>query len=171
MIGIIKYYFEKIYPVLLSIVCTIIMLYYKLNYINSKNIDNVAEGIITFVSLIIGFIGAVLPVVLTVKTESDFVKNIFMRGNNLFVKYLKSTLLFGVLTIIVSILIYFRNEYINSEFYNYVFYLWTFIFISFVLMIYRFFSNMINIIFVPEKIITDNSQEKTEFEKQLEHDN
>lgn len=171
MIGVCKYYIEKYYPVFLSLGIVFIMKYNNINYIHNENMDSAIEGVLTVSALIIGFVGAVLPVVLSVKNDSEFVKYIFEKDKNkLFMKYIKTTLMSGLLTITVSVLLYFRNCFSGSILYNYVFLVWSFCVILFVLSTYRCISHMLNLIFLSDNEIGDNNGyvEKSKYEKILE---
>lgn len=78
----------------------------------SKNINDALDAVITVSSLIIGFLGAVLPVIMSMKNDSKLVKYVFERDKDkLFLKYIKQTLIVGVLVIIVSVTVYFRDQY------------------------------------------------------------
>ena len=65
------------YPYIFAIVFCIFLYKIKFNFINNPNIDNLIEGIITMESIVIGLIGAIIPVILSMKNESKFVKYVF----------------------------------------------------------------------------------------------
>lgn len=171
MIGVCKYYVEKFYPLLLSLCIVFIMKYNNLNYINNKNMDNAIEGVLTVSALIIGFVGAVLPVVLSMKNDSKFVKYIFERDKDkLFMKYMKITLVSGLLTIVISISLYFRAGFSGSKLYNYIFFVWSFCVVLFMLSTYRCINHMLNLFFSSDNEISDNDNnvKKSEYEEILE---
>ena len=171
MIGVCKYYIEKFYPVFLSLSIVFIMKYNNINYINDKNMDSAIEGVLTVSALIIGFVGAVLPVVLSMKNDSKFVKYIFEKDKNkLFMKYMKITLVSGLLTITISVSLYFRDAFSGSKLYNRVFFAWSFCTVLFMLSTYRCINHMLNLIFSPDNEIGNNGDyaEKSKYEKILE---
>lgn len=105
-----KYYAERIFPYMLSLFVVIFMYCTKLNLTDSKNIDAALDGVNTMAALIIGFLGAILPVILGMKNESKFVKYVFERDEKkLFLKYIKTTILFGLLLVVMTISMYFRD--------------------------------------------------------------
>lgn len=58
------------------------------------------------------------------KNESKFVKYIFEKDKNkLFMKYMKITLISGLWTITISVLLYFRECFSGTMLYNHIFFL------------------------------------------------
>lgn len=96
----------------LSVVIFVLFKFVKNSLYQSKNINDALDAVITVSSLIIGFLGAVLPVIMSMKNDSKLVKYVFERDKDkLFLKYIKQTLIVGVLVIIVSVTVYFRDQY------------------------------------------------------------
>lgn len=167
-----KYYAERIFPYMLSLFVVIFMYCTKLNLIDSKNIDAALDGVNTMAALIIGFLGAILPVILGMKNESKFVKYVFERDEKkLFLKYIKTTILFGLLLVVMTISMYFR-DIIDVGIIEKLFYLWSYLVVLFLACTYRSLSNMLNLIFSNDSTYTNDIYEenhvKTEKEKQLE---
>lgn len=103
---------EMLYPYVLSVVIFVLFKFVKNSLYQSKNINDALDAVITVSSLIIGFLGAVLPVIMSMKNDSKLVKYVFERDKDkLFLKYIKQTLIVGVLVIIVSVTVYFRDQY------------------------------------------------------------
>lgn len=103
---------EMLYPYVLSVVIFVLFKFVKNSLYQSKNINDALDAVITVSSLIIGFLGAVLPVIMSMKNDSILVKYVFERDKDkLFLKYIKQTLIVGVLVIIVSVTVYFRDQY------------------------------------------------------------
>lgn len=73
----IKYYCERLYPYVVSLVFTYFFVYKKIDIIHNKNMNSALDCVNTFAALIIGFLGAMLPVVLGMKNESKIVKYVF----------------------------------------------------------------------------------------------
>lgn len=66
-------------------------------------------------SIIIGFIGAIIPVILSMKNESKLVKYVFEKDkDNLFRKYMSITIGIGLIDVTVSLLVY-TKDIINQE--------------------------------------------------------
>lgn len=60
-----------------------------------KNYSDLLDGLVTLISIIIGFLGAMLPIVLSLKENSEFVQYIFKEDREkLFYKYMKEMFLY-----------------------------------------------------------------------------
>ena len=71
---------EMLYPYVLSVVIFVLFKFVKNSLYQSKNINDALDAVITVSSLIIGFLGAVLPVIMSMKNDSKLVKYVFERG-------------------------------------------------------------------------------------------
>lgn len=143
-------FFERMYPYIFAFIFCIFLYKIKFNFINNSNIDNLIEGIITMESIVISLIGAIIPVILSMKNESKFVKYVFENDTKgLFRKYLVSTIGGGLLSITFSLSMYIRDEY-GTLLANIMFYIWIFFIALFLLLTYRSMKYMILIIFSPD---------------------
>lgn len=167
-----RYYFERGYPYVISIVVLVLLYIYKINFISNRNFNDAIDGINTVVSLIVGFLGAILPVILGMKNESKFVKYVFENDTNkLFLKYIKENIVFGLLSLFVSVVLYFKDESIFINIKSYIFYLWTSLIVLFLLLTYRCLSKMLTLIFssdndlAPKNLYEESEEEKSERKK------
>lgn len=71
---------EMVYPYVLSVIIFVLFKFAKNSLYQSKNINDALDAVITVSSLIIGFLGAVLPVIMSMKNDSKLVKYVFERG-------------------------------------------------------------------------------------------
>ena len=160
---------EMLYPYVLSVVIFVLFKFVKNSLYQSKNINDALDAVITVSSLIIGFLGAVLPVIMSMKY-------VFERDKDkLFLKYIKQTLIVGVLVIIVSVTVYFRDQYKDTWYEKWNIPILAYMLLCFLLCTYRCFSNMLNLIFMNDVEIfldDDSFRKKTsrelEFEKECE---
>lgn len=163
---------EMVYPYVLSVIIFVLFKFAKNNLYQSKNINDALDAVITVSSLIIGFLGAVLPVIMSMKNDSKFVKYVFERDKDkLFLKYIKQTLIVGVLVIIVSVTVYFRDQYKGIWYEKWNIPILAYILSCFLLCTYRCFSNMLNLIFMNdvELFLDDDSfRKKTSSELEFE---
>lgn len=84
---------ERLYPYIIAVIVTVVVVKNKLNYVDNSSINDAANAVLTVASIIIGFIGAILPVILGMRNDSAFVKYVFsMDKENLFSKYVKEVL-------------------------------------------------------------------------------
>ena len=70
MIKDLRYYAERMAPYVISFVAPVILWRYDINYIENGNFNDAIDGVNTVAALIIGFLGAMLPVILGMKNES-----------------------------------------------------------------------------------------------------
>ncbi len=168
----IKYYFERGYPYVISMLMFILLYKYKINFMSNRNFNDAIDGISTIGSLIVGFLGAILPVILGMKNESKFVKYVFENDRNkLFLKYIKEDIIFGLLTLLLSFILYFRDEAVFIYIKAYMFCFWVALIILFLLLTYRCLSKILTLIFssdnelLQENLYLESEEEKRERER------
>lgn len=171
-----EYYLERSYPYVISLIIFILLKANEISFVKNNNLNDAIGGINTITSLIIGFLGAMLPVILGMKNESKFVKYVFENDKNkLFLKYIREDIIIGLVLLFISICLYFRYEKVLCIYRDFLFYIWVSLIILFLLVTYRCLSNMLNLIFsTDENLMNDLYQlsdaEKLEREKiQEEH--
>jgi hypothetical protein len=158
------YYSERGYPYICSLVITIVLFRLKINISEIDDYKELLNGLVTLESIIIGFIGAIMPVILSMKNESKFVKYVFEKDKkNLFCKYLKSTILFGLLSASITLIMHIRTG-MSSLVIKFAYYFWIYITVLFLILTYRSMSHMINLVFskddYDEKDMKQNSEEE-----------
>lgn len=158
---------ERLYPYIIAVLVTIVVVKNKLNYVDNSSINDAANAVLTVASIIIGFIGAILPVILGMRNDSAFVKYVLsMDKENLFSKYVKEVLGLGLLLISVSIIMMFKDNYSRTWLHNHIFYGWVFLVISFLLGTYRSVGSMLKLAFYADKNFVEplkpSVQEKTD---------
>lgn len=144
----------------------------KLDFAQSTNLNDALAATITVSSLIIGFIGAILPVIMSMKNDSKIVKYVFEKDTDrLFLKYIKQTLLTGIVAIIVTVTVYFRDLYTENLYFQWCVCVTGYALSCFLLCTYRCLNNMLNIIFSNDNVINNGRssfEEKSEREKKFE---
>lgn len=143
-----KYLSERGYPYVISLIATIICEYTGFNMmVDETGFTELLNGLITLDSIIIGFLGAVMPVILSMKNESKFVKYVFENDEeNLFCKYLKMTLLLGICNVVLCLVLQVRKA-ILIEYQLMCYYVWIFMTVVFLAATYRSMSYMIALVF------------------------
>lgn len=142
-----KYLIERLSPYLVAIIVVGLCRFYKFNMMDDKNYKELLNGLVTLDSIIIGFLGTVMPVILSMKNESKFVRYVFEKDkNNLFCKYLKVTILLGIINVVFSLLMHVRCTMVvplrMKSYYG-----WIFVSTAFLVATYRSMSYMISLIF------------------------
>lgn len=145
-----KLYIERAYPYVFATVICFFMYKIDFVFIKNTNVDNLIDGLVTMESIVIGLIGAIIPVVLSMKNESKFVKYVFENDTQgLFRKYLTVTIGVGLLSVIFSLAMYIREEYTETVL-SVMYYSWIFFIFLFLFLTYRSMKYMILIIFIPD---------------------
>ena len=142
----------------------------KIQFLSCENLNSALDAVNTLTALIIGFLGAILPVILGMKNESKFVKYVFEKDEEkLFLKYIKITIVIGLLLVLTTISMYFVSLIQEKEQQS-LLYIWMFLICLFLLSTYRSLSNMLNLIFSNDSTLDlENGEEnKSEEEIQLE---
>lgn len=167
---------EITYPYIISILVIIPFFIIDNSLYQSENINSALEAVITVTSLIIGFLGAILPIIMSMKNDSKLVKYVFEKDKDkLFLKYIKHTLVIGIALIVIAMTIFFRDQYAGIWYEKYCIVLLIYFMTCFLLCTYRSLSNMLNLIFSNDLEIRkddasflNKSTREVEFEKKCE---
>lgn len=145
-------YAERLYPYAISIGISVLLNRLKFNFLDNANVDNLIDGLVTMESIVIGLIGAIIPVIMSMKNDSKFVKYVFENDTRqLFRKYMTATIACGLTNVACSLAMYLRESFsqiVCKVMYN----AWIFLIFLFLLLTYRSMHYMILIIFTPDKI-------------------
>jgi hypothetical protein len=162
-----KYYCERLYPYILSFVSVTIIYKSEIDILCSNNLNDMLGAVITLESIIIGFLGAIMPVILSMKNESKFVRYVFEKDRkHLFLKYIKITIKFGLLSAALTIILYLQDIINNDIERKVVEYIWLFVTISFFCLTYRCMVYMIILIFSDDSEIFSNVPNNIELESE-----
>ncbi len=167
---------EIIYPYVISMLVLIPFAFISNNLYQSENINAALEAVITVASLIIGFLGAILPIIMSMKNDSKLVKYVFEKDTDkLFLKYIKHTLVVGLIVIILSVTVFFRDQYVDSWYEKWCVAILAYSVSCFLLCTYRSLNNMLNLIFSNDLEIrsrdegfSNKSQREIDFDKRCE---
>jgi len=163
---------ERSYPYFIAIVFVIICIVKQINFVESENLKDALESINTIYSLILGFLGAILPVILGMKNESKLVRYLFEKDENkLFLKYLKANIFWGLIGLFVSVALYFNDVKMMNRAKDGLFYALEFLFVLFCVLTYRCLKNMLDLIFSDDNhlgIEMPEQHRSTEDEKKIQ---
>ncbi len=158
---------ERIYPYLTAAISTLLIrIFCKIDFFASKNLNDALTAIITVTSIIIGFMGAILPVILSMKNDSKVVQYVFQKDKRkLFLEYIKTALGIGLALIIVSIVSYFKDQFTNTCFYNFWQCVIIFMLVCFLCATYRCLKNILNLIFKTDDDLMLSDEKKPSAQK------
>lgn len=154
-----SYITERAYPYFISFILTItiyiidiklqkgILVYSEGN----DSFEKMVENSINIVTIIIGFLGALLPVILSMKNEEGIVNYLFeeVDKDQLFKKYIFSTIYLGVASLFISSMVFLRTSYSSDLLvYKIIHLLWIFLYSAFLLSTLRSMTHMVNVIFI-----------------------
>lgn len=165
-----KYYIERGYPYMLATLASII-LQRVTGVMSNNNFEDLLGGLVTLDSIVIGFFGAIMPVILSMKNESKFVKYVFENDTEgLFIKYLKITIFSGLFSAGFSLALYLRDSFVHLFVKNSLYTGWIFFTVLFLATTYRSLSYMILLVFSKDDCkFNENSEEKrTKTKEELE---
>lgn len=106
---------EKLYPFIFSLLSFIIgFIYLNLVHISyTSAFDNVLNAVITFSSILVGFIGVLLGLLFSI-SNSPIVSKMFEKSEKYVLKnYFIDSIVSGILLVFFSIMLFLR-EYINT---------------------------------------------------------
>lgn len=159
---------ERIYPYIIAASgAWLIWKFGSIEFLASDNLNDALTAIITVTSIIIGFIGAILPVILSMKNDSKVVRYVFQKDKRkLFLEYIKSTLAIGLILIVCAIVPYFSDLYVDTHFYEIWPYVDIYMVICFLCATYRCLNNMLNLIFKSDDDFLSPSVKESSVRKQ-----
>lgn len=133
-------FFEQYYPLIAAIVGIIIFICSSCNFWLSEDFDKVLNGVITFSSILVGFMGALLAILASIR-NTEIVEYIYSHvEKSLFLKYFKFTIIPGLLVVVLSCVMFvIKNNFLGV--------LWTFTTIYFAFASYRIIDILLRIIF------------------------
>lgn len=153
---------EKYYPLVISSIFTLLIAINAEVTSISNKLEKILEAVITFSSILIGFLAAMLGIIFSIK-DTEIIYSILNYDDtkDTFVTYFRKPIISGFLTVIISALLFLDDsipniklEQINLEIITIksLFVLWMFILIYFILSSFR----IIDILMI---IILDKSNE------------
>jgi len=132
-------------PLLIAVLALLISIWFDFTY-TVKNFENVLDGSITFSSIIVGFLGALLGILVSIK-DSEIVKAIFATTEKYTLKYyFYETFIIGVLVVLLSCTMHVVREY-HSVLTLGLFYAWMLFTVWFLPSSFRIISVLMSVFF------------------------
>lgn len=148
-----KKFREQFYPYFFATIAAVLCFLLRFfsspsnNLINVSNLSDALTAAITAISILIGFLGTMIPVILSARTTPSAVNEILAQDTqNLFPKYLEQTLILGIISLISTILSFFLNVKDELAF-NILLSLLLWVLTSFLLCAFRSFHLIIKLLF------------------------
>ena len=103
---------ERFHPYVGGVITSLMLWWFKVDLSASRGLDNALNGIITMASLIICFLGAIILLIVSARTDSKAVENVFrLDTDGLFYKYIKETVSIGLALVIACVVTFFRTNF------------------------------------------------------------
>lgn len=163
-----KYWIERMYPYVLAFVGAFALQRVKNGVMSNGEFNDLLGNLVTLNSIVIGFFGAIMPVILSMKNESKFVKYVFENDTEgLFAKYLKITIFSGLASALFSLSLYVRDSFEHVIVKDTLYTLWVFFTMLFAIYTYRSLSHMISLVFSKDKAGTDSVGKRIKTQEEL----
>lgn len=121
-----------------------------ISFLNGVNIPDALTAIITAISILTGFIAALIGLVIQIRDSSETIKYFFeVADGEHFVKQIKKSILSGFLGIFISCLLYFEDSLGEIAFY--ISAIWMWVLFYYLSSTYRFISIFIGLLLKEKK--------------------
>lgn len=165
-------FLEKLYPLIIGVCFALAAYFLQIDH-TIKNFDDLLVSVITFGSIVTGFLGALLGILMSIR-NSDIVKEIFNSHEKSTLKfYFYETFTLGFMLIILTSSMQILIGY-EFAFTYYIYYLWIVISFAFIPSTYRIVNILLEIFFKsnnsknrPSSNVIDDRQEREELKKRL----
>ncbi len=102
-----EYYYPIIFSIILAIITTWLFIKYPIEL--GREIESVINNLIVFVSIIIGFLGVLLGVLLSLKNEKIIVLLFELREKDVLKHYFITPLISGSVSVLLGCVLFFRK--------------------------------------------------------------
>ncbi|MED3310373.1 hypothetical protein P4436_06055 [Bacillus thuringiensis] len=147
--------FEKYYPFGISILLTTLLGIFQFTP-KIEGFEKVLDGVISFSSIALGFLGALLAIILSI-SKSNVIQHLYSymaqnggEGRKILFGYFQRGLLTGFAVVILSIGMYIVSKQKINMYYLGISYLWVFLTLYFMLSTYRIISILMYTLFKHE---------------------
>lgn len=121
----------------------------------SNNMSNALNAVMTFTSIVLGFVGLLLTTIVGIKRESKIIKYFFDNADKKdFTSVVKKEVCSGLGTAVCTIALYFPKEFCSlfgGEIVAALFYFWITLLLYFLFSTYRLMSLLLNMLFSSEE--------------------
>lgn len=160
---------DRVYPYILGLIAIFVSWFFALDP-TIKGFDNVLDGLISFSSIVLGFLAALLAIILSI-SKSPVMNHLYnytssggnIDGKTLLFSYFRSALFTGFATVIISIYMFIIcNKEVITSFEQLVTYMWIGFAITFISSSYRIVSILMFTLFKHEEQQTSSYSQATQ---------
>ncbi len=155
-------FFERAHPYLIALSVTTLWFYFGKDLSQSNGFDNALDSTSTMCSILLGFIAAIFPVVLSLRTKGNYIDKVIVNGGRLLRSYCIESIVSGFILIAVNTLNFFRFD-TRILIKMILFYFWIFSVTAFIFCSIRCMYFLIRLILPNETI--NSIPEESEAEK------
>lgn len=102
--------FERTHPYLIAICVTTLWFFFGKDLSQSNGFDNALDSTSTMCSILLGFVAAIFPVVLSLRTKGNYIDKVIVNGGSLLKSYCIESIASGFVLIAVNTLNFFRFD-------------------------------------------------------------
>lgn len=150
-------FIERTHPYLIAFCVTALWFFFGKDLTQSNGFDNALDSMSTMCSILLGFVAAILPVVLSLRTKGNYIDKVIVNGGGLLRSYCVESIISGFILIAVNTLNYFRFD-TRVLIKLILFYLWVFCVTVFIFCSIRSMYFLIRLI-LPNKTINPIPEE------------
>ena len=155
-------FFERTHPYLIAICITMLWFFFGKDLSQSNGFDNALDSTSTMCSILLGFVAAIFPVILSLRTKGNYIDKVISNGGRLLKSYCVESIISGFVLIIGNTLNYFRFD-TRPLIKLILFYFWIFCVVSFIFCSIRSMYFLIRLIMPKETI--NSIPEESDVEK------
>lgn len=161
-------FIEKTHPYLIALCITIIWIFSGYDLYQSNGFNNALDSTSTMCSILLGFVAAIFPVILTLRQKGNYIDKVIISGGSLLKSYCIESIVSGFVLIIINTLNYFRFD-ARIQIKLVLFYTWIFCVTAFIFCNIRCMYFLIRMIMPKEVIdpIPEESGAEKEYKKNI----
>lgn len=140
---------ERSWPYIISTIFTVVWYFCGFDLSESQGYDGALEASISMCSILLGFVAAIFPVVLSLRSKGNYIDRVIVQGGKLLKSYNIEAVMSGFLLITIVIFNFFRFD-TRDTIKRLLFFLWLFSIVLFIGCCIRSMYFLFYIIFINE---------------------
>jgi ABC-type spermidine/putrescine transport system permease subunit II len=152
--------FERIYPIVFSITCAIIIYNQHITFNTIPKIELVLNSTVTISSILIGFLAAMVSILIAITNSKVMDRIREGKAEHLLTSYIREAIISGIFLAVGSTIAFLFVDYKGKNA-DLIFSVWFFMFIHFLLSSFRILIIMLNILSSIPKEYKENEKENS----------